>query len=95
MSHSSEQMTMENLGRHPNPKNVYRIDKDLYTYGVPGKFGPRVQVVRGINRQTGARKKPEYVRVSGGEVPKDVKPEREVAIRLLEALTDADKTGEA
>jgi len=77
-----------------NGKNIYKLSDDLYTYGMPGEFGPRVEryIVR---KDRATRGRPAYRRVPGGVIPPGLKPEVNPPMKVMEELLLADKTAQA
>lgn len=75
-----------------NEKQIYKLRKNVYTYGRPGEYAPRIER---IPHPGGKGGRPSYRRIRGGTVPGDLQPEQTVAVALLAALTAADKVAEA
>ncbi len=79
-------------------KRFYRLSTDVFTYGRPGEFAPRVK--RSVKVYGGSnRKSYEYRRIRGGEIPADPAPEPMLSYRtpnaLVSALLAADEIPEA
>ena len=87
-----EKTTSDSRGR--NTKNVYKLSDTLYTYGHPGDYAPRVERVVTLTAR-GGRSRPQYRRVPGGVVPRGLRPETSIPLKLMEELDRADRTPEA
>lgn len=76
----------------PNrPKKVFEIRENVYTYGHPGEYAPRV---KRITHPVGPGR-PTYRRIRGGEVPRDLPPVLSLPVTLYNLLKRADRVPEA